>query len=757
MSRYAKVIIDISIAKLDRPYSYRIPAGLEGSIKVGDAVLIPFGKGDTRRRGYVVDISDDAECDESMVKELIGHVPGALSAEDKMIALAGFIKRNFGGTMTQAIDVCMPVKNVKAPKVEYELVLSASLEDAQEFYYGLLSMGRRSKRKEELLIYLLTVPEHRVSFASARQMFGADASVVDGLCAAGVIRKERSRLFRRPAVADEGREVISELNKEQRDVYERVAAFLDTSDSLGACKPGAFLLQGVTGSGKTAVYIKLIEECVAMGKQAIVLIPEFALTYQTLQRFYAVFKDRVAVVNSKMTPAQRYDAFDLAKTGEVDVMIGPRSALFTPFLNLGLIIIDEEHETSYRSQNVPRYDAVPVAVERCRLENAVVLLGSATPRVESMYKARSGEYELLTLTQRARGSMATAEIVDMRDELRHGNRSILSDRLKELIEDRLKKKEQSLLFLNRRGLKSFVSCRSCGTVIKCPHCDVSMALHGDASSGGREYLKCHYCGFSMDKPAGCPSCGSKYIGAFKAGTQSLETEVKKFFPTARVLRMDADTTTGKDSHQDILSAFYRGEADILIGTQMIVKGHDFPRVTLVGAVAADISLAAGGYACAERTFDLLTQAVGRAGRGMAEMGLSPGVAVIQTYKPTDYAIEASASQDYDRFYEQEIAFRGLMNYPPVGHMLTILMSHADMKVLTGFSEELAGELGVIYSKLNILGPVDASVSKVKDLYYRVIHVKSRLYNDLIDLKDCFEKKLLDDRSGVHVFFDFDGE
>lgn len=303
---------------------------------------------------------------------------------------------------------------------------------------------------------------------------------------------------------------------------------------------------------------------------------------------------------------------------------------------------------------------------------------------------------------------------------------------------------------------SFVSCRSCGTVIKCPHCDVSMALHGSASGTG-EYLKCHYCGYSMDKPAVCPSCSSKYIGAFKAGTQSLETEVKKLFPGARVLRMDMDTTGTKDAHQDILSAFYRGEADILLGTQMIVKGHDFPKVTLVGAVAADISLSAGGYASTERTFDLLTQAVGRAGRGDSDKGYSSGVAVIQTYNPDNYAILSSAAQDYERFYDNEIAFRQIMNYPPVGHMLTILMSHGDMNVLNGFSEELARDLGVVYSRLNILGPVDASVSKIKDMYYKVIHIKSRLYNDLVSLKDAVEKRILDDRSGVHVFFDFDGE
>ena len=369
--------------------------------------------------------------------------------------------------------------------------------------------------------------------------------------------------------------------------------------------------------------MELISRVIGQGRQAIVLIPEIALTYQTVMRFYNRFGDRVSIMNSRLSAGERFDQFERAKKGEIDVMIGPRSALFTPFSNLGLIIIDEEHEAAYKSEQVPRYHARETAIQRAKMAQASVVLGSATPSIESYYKAKNGEYVLLRLQKRVQQKpLAECYTVDLREELKEGNRSILSRKLQELMEERLEKKQQTMLFINRRGLAGFVSCRACGHVIKCPHCDVSLSQH----TGGR--MVCHYCGYEEPEPKVCPSCGSKYISGFKAGTQKIEEIVKKRFPKARTLRMDTDTTRNKDSYEEILSAFANQEADILVGTQMIVKGHDFPNVTLVGVLAADMSLYRNDFHGAERTFQLLTQAAGRAGRGK-----ETGEVVIQTYTP----------------------------------------------------------------------------------------------------------------------------
>ena len=382
-------------------------------------------------------------------------------------------------------------------------------------------------------------------------------------------------------------------------------------------------LLGVTGSGKTAVYMELIGTALERGQQAILLIPEISLTYQNVIRFYRRFGDRISILHSRLSPAERYDQFERARSGDIDVMIGPRSALFTPFQNLGIIIIDEEHESSYRSETVPRYDTRETAAKRAALEGARLVLGSATPSLESYYEAKMGISRLFTMEHRASGgTLPEVFTVDMREELKRGNRSILSGLLYDRMEDRLRKHQQVMLFLNRRGYSGFVSCRACGHVIKCPHCDVSLSMHRD----GR--MVCHYCGYEEMAVRKCPVCGSPYISGFKAGTQQIEEIVSAAFPAARILRMDADTTRGKDGHAEILRTFGAGEADILIGTQMIVKGHDFPNVTLVGILAADLSLNVGDYRASERTFQLLTQAAGRAGRGERRPGHCPDPGVL---------------------------------------------------------------------------------------------------------------------------------
>ena len=516
-----------------------------------------------------------------------------------------------------------------------------------------------------------------------------------------------------------------------------------------------YLLHGVTGSGKTEVYVQCIRRVIEQGKQAIVLIPEIALTYQTIKYFTRYFGERVTVVNSRLSSGERYDQFERAKKGDVDVVIGPRSALFTPFERLGLIIIDEEHESSYKSDNPPKYHARETAIERARLEGASVILGSATPSVESYKKAMSGEFRLWTMDERVSDrKMADTSIVDLREELRRGNRSIISDELAEDITDRLSRHEQIMLFINKRGFNSFVSCRNCGEVVKCPHCDVSMTKHM-ASNGGK--LVCHYCGYTVEEPSKCPSCGSRLIGGYGVGTEKVEQEINRMFPVARTLRMDKDTTSKKNSHEQILESFGRGDADILIGTQMIVKGHDFANVTLVGILLADLTLFDGDYRAGERTFDLLTQAAGRAGRGDV-----PGKVVIQTYKPDNYAIVAAANQDYRSFYETESAYRSFMRYPPEWNMLVIMAVGEN-------EEQLANTMDRMYSHIRgnhrnvrhlaVIGPAEPALAKVKDLYRKVLYIKHRDYQVLVDVKNCVEEWLRDDEtreinSGINVFFDF---
>ena len=415
-------------------------------------------------------------------------------------------------------------------------------------------------------------------------------------------------------------------------------------------------------------------------------------------------------------------------------MIGPRSALFTPFPNLGLIVIDEEHEPTYKSEQIPRYHARETAIARAKLEGASVVLGSATPSLESFYRShedwKKEPYELLTLKNRSqKQSLPEVHVVDLREELKKGNRSIISEKLHELMEERLEKKQQIMLFINRRGYAGFVSCRNCGHVVKCPHCDVSLTSH----RGGK--LVCHYCGHEEQELALCPECGSKHIGGFRVGTQQIEELIKKEFPSARVLRMDTDTTKEKDGHEKILEQFASEEADVLVGTQMIVKGHDFPNVTLVGILAADMSLYADDYRAGERTFQLLTQAAGRAGRGSEK-----GEVVIQTYSPEHYSIETAANQDYESFYEAEISYRSVMGYPPVEQLLAILISGKEEKLLETASSYIKSYAErVNRNEVRIIGPTSPSVGKVNDVYRKVIYLKHEEYGVLIDLKDKLEK------------------
>ena len=584
--------------------------------------------------------------------------------------------------------------------------------------------------------------EKEIPYEVVTGKLNVTASTINDLTKLGFIEVDIRTELRNP-IYDTGKSGSDvKLNYEQKKVVEAILE--DYHKSTGV----PHLIHGVTGSGQTEVYIELIAAAAAEGKASIMLIPEIALTYQTVMRFYNRFKDRVSFLNSRMSAGERYDQYLRAREKQIDVIIGPRSALFTPFPDLGFIIIDEEHESTYRSENVPKYDARGVAKELARLSDATLVLGSATPSVESYYQAKKAKYRLHEMPNRVGNRpMANVTVVDMREELKTGNRSVLSGVLREAIEKRLQKKEQTMLFINRRGIAGFVSCRACGYVLKCPHCDVSLSIH----KGDR--LVCHYCGYETKMVRQCPVCGSYAIKGFKAGTQMMEDIISRDFPKAKVLRMDSDTTKNKDGHEKILSAFANQQADILVGTQMIVKGHDFPNVTLVGALAADMSLNAPDYRGAERTFQLLTQAAGRAGRGDV-----PGEVVIQTYSPEHYSIAMAAAQDFNSFYEKEITYRKSLGYPPVAHMANVLITSKNNARNSMCALELKKFMaGFENDNLAVIGPSDLPIARINDIYRKGIYLKSPDRNALVTVKDAVEEYLKENREflGVNVQFELD--
>ena len=735
---YADIIIDITHEKLDKVFQYRIPSHLEGMLKVGTEVVVPFGKGNKEINGYVTGFSERAEYAPEKIKEILRIAEESVAIESRLVALAAWMKESYGGTMIQALKTVLPIKKKERAKEKQKVRLLLTEAEGKEKLELYLHKNQRARAR--LLAALLDQPEQDYDFLIHK--LNLTRSVIKALEEQKVLILESEQVYRNPVICQqkEQKEII--YTEEQRTAIQTFSR--DYEQGLRK----TYLLYGVTGSGKTEVYMEMIAKVLSEGRQAIVLIPEIALTYQTVMRFYTRFGERVSILNSRMSQGERYDQMERVKKGEVDIMIGPRSALFTPFEKLGLIVIDEEHEPTYKSEQVPRFHARETAIERARMEGASVVLGSATPSLEAFYACECGRYQMLRLKMRTgKQELPQVYVADMREELKHGNRSILSDRLIELMQDRLDKKEQMMLFLNRRGYAGFVSCRACGYVVKCPHCDVSLSVH----RGGK--MVCHYCGYETQTVQNCPSCGSAYIGGFRAGTQQIEEIVKRKFPQARVLRMDMDTTKNKGGHEKILSKFADEEADIMIGTQMIVKGHDFPDVTLMGIVAADLSLNAEDYRCAERTFQLLCQAVGRGGRGE-----KPGEAVIQTYHPDHYSIQAAAVQDYQAFYEEEMSYRMLLDYPPAAHMLAVLGSGPEDEKLVQAMYYLKLYIERIYREndLHIIGPAYASVGKVKDIYRQVIYLKHKDHKTLVHIKDQLEK-YIEINSGfrkIYIQFDF---
>ena len=722
MEQYADIIIDLSVKNVDRIFQYRIPAHLREAVKPGVQVNVPFGKGDTVRKGIVVGLSTETDYDPEKMKELMSVEEGAVPIRTQMICLAFWMKDRYATTMNQALKTVLTVKVKVTPREERVIV---SLKPREEIE-TLLIEAEKKKFRARVRLYRALLENDELPLKLTSEKLSVTSATLKPL-----VEKEIVELKAAPKEPGHLGSFSSarniSLNEEQRRAAETVIRDYDSG------LRNTYLLYGITGSGKTEVYMELIDHVLREGRQAIVLIPEISLTYQTVMRFYRRFGNRVGIMNSRLSAGERYEQSERAANGEIDIMIGPRSALFTPFPDLGLIIIDEEHEGAYKSETAPRYDAREVARVRADMSGAVLVLGSATPSVESYYRAEQGEYRLLTLTKRAKENsrLAGVHIVDLREELAEGNRSIFSRKLKKLIEDRLEKKQQVMLFMNRRGYAGFVSCRSCGKAMKCPHCDVSLTYH----KNGR--LKCHYCGFERPLPDRCPSCGSPFIAPFGTGTQKLEEFTKREFPKARILRMDADTTAKKGAHEEILATFAEGGADILIGTQMIVKGHDFANVTLVGVMAADLSLYAPDYKSAERTFELLTQASGRAGRGELQ-----GDVVIQTYAPDHYAVSSAAEQDYLQFYRQELLYRKMMGYPPLVRLLTIGLSSKREADVIRASEDMKRVILREYALdgLKVIGPVEDSPYKLNDNYRKILYMKHESYDILLKVRNCARKR-----------------
>lgn len=724
---YAQVIIDANHAEVDRVFDYRVPAQWEEEVCVGLRVMVPFGQRNTKREGYVIALTETTEVPEGKIKGIVEILDeGRPILTPSILELAKWMKKEYFCTLNQCLQAVMPA-GIRTKSVWYAELTGQTSELAEkeqqmidvleeqggavplrelEQIFGnrteyilrclqekkvvrLHQKTTRSTYKKEKRYVSLT--ENEELLIAAKEKAEKDKRLAGQLRVLSAISQGESlsveELKEKAAVTDspihtllQKGVLVEQRRQEKRDVfqledYTPTQPFYPTSEQAQALtllreeeekeQKRPVLLHGVTGSGKTEIYMQLIEHVIMAGKQAIVLVPEISLTPQIMKRFISRFGKRVSVTHSRLSLGERLDQWRKARDGEISIIIGPRSALFMPFSNLGVIVMDECHESSYISDVTPKYHTREVARKLSELTGALLVMGSATPDIDSYHRAVTGEFLLLQLKERTKGShLPEVFVTDMRKELEDGNRSAFGLPLQQAIRENLEKGQQTMLFLNRRGYSTFVSCRKCGEALTCPSCNVSYTYHASDKA-----LVCHYCGKEVPVPKTCPSCGSHYIRYFGTGTQKIEEETRRLFPEASVLRMDADTTTGKNGHARILELFGKGKADILIGTQMIAKGHDFPNVTLVGILAADLSLNLGTYQAAETCFQLITQAAGRAGRG--ELA---GRVFIQTYQPENHAIRMAAAQDYEGFYQEEILLRQAMEYPPFSHIFSVLIT-----------------------------------------------------------------------------------
>lgn len=765
---YAQVIIDANHAEVDRVFDYRVPAQWEEAVCVGLRVMVPFGQRNTKREGYVIALTETTEVPAGKIKEIAEILDeGRPILTPPILELAKWMKKEYFCTLNQCLQAVMPAgirtksvwyvelteqtaelseKEQQVADVLTEQGGAAPLRELEQVFGNrteyilrclqekkvvrLRQKTTRSTYKKEKRYVSLTenielLTEAKEKAAKDKRLAG-QLRVFSAICPGESISveelKEKASVTDSPihTLLQKG-VLVEQRRQEKRDVFQledytptqpfyptpeqaQALALLREEEQKEGKRP--ILLHGVTGSGKTEIYMQLIEHVVMEGKQAIVLVPEISLTPQIMERFISRFGKRVSVTHSRLSLGERLDQWRKARDGEISIIIGPRSALFMPFSNLGVIVMDECHESSYISDVTPKYHTREVARKLSELTGALLVMGSATPDIDSYHRAVTGEFLLLQLKERTKGSrLPEVFVTDMRKELEDGNRSAFGLPLQQAIRENLEKGQQTMLFLNRRGYSTFVSCRKCGGVLTCPSCNVSYTYHASDKA-----LVCHYCGKEVPVPKTCPSCGSHYIRYFGTGTQKIEEETRRLFPEASVLRMDADTTTGKNGHARILELFGKGKADILIGTQMIAKGHDFPNVTLVGILAADLSLNLGTYQAAENCFQLITQAAGRAGRGEL-----PGQVFIQTYQPENHAIRMAAAQDYEGFYQEEILLRQAMEYPPFSHIFSVLIT-GEMEQEVILAAQRLGAFMNHYAEragCTVVGPAPAPLPKFR--------------------------------------------
>ena len=796
----AKVIVDVSAYPVDRPFDYGVPEALQHLVEAGSRVKVPFGPRNVL--GFIVGFSDTTDVPAGKLKNIAELLDLAPVLTSEMLDMAKWLTQKTLCYEIDALQVMLPnalrakyekrvllkvpVTDLATPlqdvfgkreKANYKVFeqqdlltpLKHALRDGQvevvtavkqqgkaktvrkikvhddKFFLQNLAeeMGGRAKKQLHVVQWMSEHAGEQFVPAELCRELDVSEAVLKSVVERGAATFTDEETYRDPFTKDIAHSGALELTAEQRVALDHITAAYD------ARRAETFLLQGVTGSGKTEVYLQAIQHVMQEGKQAIVLVPEISLTPQMTERFRARFGDAVAVMHSGLSMGEKYDEWRKVQRGEVSVVVGARSAIFAPFTNVGLIILDEEHESTYKQEDTPRYHARDAAIWRSQFYNCPVILGSATPSLESSARAQKGRYTLLKLTERAKTqALPTVEIVDMREELHKGNRSMFSTALADGIRERLARKEQIVLFLNRRGFSSFVLCRDCGTVVQCKNCDISMTYHKFSHS-----LKCHYCGYEEPMPEKCPSCESEHIRFFGTGTQKIEEELHKVFPEARVLRMDVDTTRQKGAHEQILDAFGRGEADILLGTQMIAKGLDFPNITLVGVMSADTSLNLPDFRASERTFQLLTQVSGRAGRHEL-----PGQVVIQTYTPEHYAVALAKDQHYEPFYAREMKMRHRFSYPPYFFVVLIQVSHENaMKAADYAHQAMRFVQANLSPQVGLIGPTPASIARIQNRYRYQCLIKYKVEPNLTEALKQLIKMYRTDwiKDGVQLFVDLD--
>lgn len=699
---YVEALTQIGAKAVDQTYTYHVPDNLKSKIKVGIRVKIPFGK--TLLEGFVIKVDNDTTYDKSKIKDIVGITDEEPVLNSEMLMLGRYMSENLLCSLVSAYQVMLP-KALKAEinsniKIKYNKYLrrTKTIEEIDEYI---------KKCKYESQINLLCKLKEG-DLLITRITSSINTIIKNGLA---IIVYEEDKRYTYTGLSNYQK--VS-LTDEQNHVAKEVIS------SFG--KSNTYLLYGVTGSGKTEVYMNIIEEAIRRGKEAIMLVPEISLTPQIVGKFISRFGNIISVLHSGLSDTERYDEYRKITSGDSKIVIGTRSAIFVPFNNIGIIIIDEEHTSSYKQENHPRYNAKDIAIWRSNYHKCPVLLGSATPSLESFARAGNKVYKLLTLTHRVGTSkLPKVDIVDMKEEVKKGN-FILSNILKNKIQEKLNKNEQIILLLNRRGYSNIISCKECGYTFKCPKCDIAYTYHKTSNN-----LKCHYCSSSIPLGDKCPKCGSTNIKDYGLGTEKLEEELHKLF-NARIVRMDVDTTSKKGQHQKIIDAFGEHQYDILIGTQMIAKGLDFPLVTLVGVVSADTTLTSPDFRASENTFELLSQVAGRAGRSS-----SSGEVIIQTFNPDHYSITLAKEHNYIEFYKEEMKMRKLLKYSPYYYMILISISTKDYDL--GFKESdkigayLRNNLG---KETIILGPSMASTFKINNIYHYQIIIKYRKDDKLFD-------------------------